>query len=941
MIGLRRSASILKKGGNDRWPLNVEFLLSHDAFQTSTKDYGNGNHGKVSLSASDDRGVINFFNQFLPASTTSAESATPQLQPMAVLQSRYSTLQHKIDKQAPHKSIKTWFEDISGGDNHDLWWRSKIRVPENVREEWGLISTCYTSGEFPLTRYEMDILDVRFDNDDILKCLCGEYKTNGIVDCETATTYFKTKKAAQKSAALNLLLELELGSIRSNEKEDGEDILDPLDDLDVIENDNVANSGRFQLESLKYMGQLKDPDGALLSNSNPTLFQCIALVKDTKCNENESIIEIKSNFDTNVDAAFNDTLDQMKSMLMDLGATNDDVYMLVLSMKESKPRQIEYQKAMPKWASAKLDDNLPLYLHELQFDLVNNNCHIPLSEAIGLDKNAATRIGLVCGSPLDGELSARIALKPSSYQNENIRVLMRCKETVTKSEMLWQMQQVSFECGTKENQDPVLLLKCFNKVLLEQEKMCSIVSKIGLGDLLKEVTRDSLNSSGGSQYLFVPLCTSSEDHSMEAQINWKVIIDVLCGRSSPVVFSDSPKKQTSQSVLRNRFLTQPIGFKQRLFIMSPANTELDILPDEVISRLPNHACRTMSESYVRYCFQLWSGQSDDLIHTQLMNVLTYNEHEMTLFHQLHGSEIPTITPKQPHGNSISNSLASHGLLMPDLTYALPMPRDLFYMCQYAPIFMAKLERADLFRSIASRLIGFQNNASSSCGIKPASATTHNNTVGLIENALSISGKSTTTRDDERLETFGDAVLLYFIVMNLFSKLPSIDDVHDMLDLFGEVIRLEGKNNCLVAAGNFIGLPHVISVPNESSIWSRSSPKMTQLASRQIADKVEALLGASYLLDNDKTGYMSLGLLREFGGTLESAILATKNKRKPYHDNEGQHSWLAVKSPCTCKGYPFHAHSSWRKILNDVRKTLQAHNKVLGNSSLSLFVNCYI
>eukprot|EP00956_Cyclotella_meneghiniana_P037120 scaffold134680_cov50-Cyclotella_meneghiniana.AAC.1 len=175
---------------------------------------------------------------------------------MAVLQSRYSTLQHKIDKQAPHKSIKSWFEDTSGGDNHDLWWRSKIRVPENVREEWGLISTCYTSGEFPLTRYEMDILDVRFENDDMLKCLCGEYKTNGIVDCETSTTYFKTKKAAQKSAALNLLLELELGSIRSNEKEDGEDILDPLNDLDVIENDNVANSGRFQLESLKYMGQL-------------------------------------------------------------------------------------------------------------------------------------------------------------------------------------------------------------------------------------------------------------------------------------------------------------------------------------------------------------------------------------------------------------------------------------------------------------------------------------------------------------------------------------------------------------------------------------------------------------------------------------------------------------------------------------------------------------
>eukprot|EP00956_Cyclotella_meneghiniana_P017736 scaffold29175_cov76-Cyclotella_meneghiniana.AAC.1 len=163
-------------------------------------------------------------------------------------------------------------------------------------------------------------------------------------------------------------------------------------------------------------------------------------------------------------------------------------------------------------------------------------------------------------------------------------------------------------------------------------------------------------------------------------------------------------------------------------------------------------------------------------------------------------------------------------------------------------------------------------------------------------------------------------------MNLFSKLPSIDDVHDILDLFGEVIRLEGKNNCLVAAGNLIGLPHVISVPNESSIWSRSSPKMTQLASRQIADKVEALLGASYLLDNDKTGYISLGLLHEFGGTLESAILGTKNKRAPYHDNDGQHSWLAVKSPCTCKGYPFHAHSSWGKKLDDVRKTLQAHNK---------------
>lgn len=914
MIGLSASStSFLRHNGTKRWP-QFSIALSTDAFQTSTKPRDSNDGNDETLPASEDRGVIDFFRQFLPASSSgSCETIPPQHQPMAVLQTRYSTVQHKIDKQAPHKSIKTWFVDTTVGDKHDLWWRSEIRVPMDVRDEWGLCSDCYSSGELSLTRCERNVLDT--SQEDILACLCGEYKTMALgrdgTGETTTTTYFKSKKAAQKSAALNLLLELDLGSVRSAE-ESGEHILDSLDKLDGIDNDNVERSARFQLENMKYIGQLKDPDGALLSNSNPCLFQCIALVKDNQCHERDCIIEIKSNFESKLDSAFIDALNQMRSKLMERNATEYDMHLLALTMKELNPQQIEYEKAMPKWASTKVDGAFPLYLHELEFDLVNNNHRIPLSEAIGLDKNAATRIGLVCGSPLDGELSSRFALKPSSCLDENIRVLMRCKQTITKSEMMKQKQQVSYECGMKENQDPVLLLKCFNKILIEKGKEYGIGPKIEMDKLLEEATNKN------PKYLFVPLCNSGEDHSLGCEIDWTVVIDVLCNRSSPVLYSDNPKKMTEQSVLRNRFLTQPIGFKQRLFVMRPTNTELDILPDEVVSQLPHHACRTSSETYVRYCSQLWSGQSDDLIHTHLMNMLTYNKHEMTLFHRRHGSEISTSAPKQPHNNSISNSLAFHGLLMPDLTYALPMPRDVLYLCQYASTFMAKLERADLFRSVASRLTEFQDISSLSCGIKPSTASTHANMVEVIEKATSICGTST-TREDERLETLGDAVLLYFIVMNLFSKIPSIDDVHDILDLFGEVIRLECKNKCLVIAGNFIGLPHVISVPNESTIWSRSGPKLTQLVPRQVADKAESLLGAAYLLDN--TGYMSLGLLNEFGETLESTILRKTTSRDDA-------SWLAVKRTCMCEGYPFHEHSTWRKRLDDVWKTLQDHHQVL-------------
>ena len=152
----------------------------------------------------EDRDVLAFFRQFIPIKVDVDSNNNNVLQqPMSALQNRYNTLQHRINKQAQVKSIKSWFKDTKLGDSHAPLFTSSIRIPpnDNICAMWGLKSNQFCSGQMNMTKSEKKVLHEATGGKDFLD-ICGEYR----VVSETNTIQFKTKKAAQKSAALNLLL---------------------------------------------------------------------------------------------------------------------------------------------------------------------------------------------------------------------------------------------------------------------------------------------------------------------------------------------------------------------------------------------------------------------------------------------------------------------------------------------------------------------------------------------------------------------------------------------------------------------------------------------------------------------------------------------------------------------------------------------------------------
>jgi len=96
-----------------------------------------------------DRDVVAFFEQFVPNPSPSRTSKPQPQQPIAILQSRYNTVQHQLDKQAKHKSTKGWFRGQSRGMPNDSWKTSDIVIPDDIATIWGL-NAVHSSGQFQL-----------------------------------------------------------------------------------------------------------------------------------------------------------------------------------------------------------------------------------------------------------------------------------------------------------------------------------------------------------------------------------------------------------------------------------------------------------------------------------------------------------------------------------------------------------------------------------------------------------------------------------------------------------------------------------------------------------------------------------------------------------------------------------------------------------------------
>ncbi|KAL3823112.1 hypothetical protein ACHAXA_006442 [Cyclostephanos tholiformis] len=540
----------------------------------------------------------------------------------------------------------------------------------------------------------------------------------------------------------------------------------------------------------------------------------------------------------------------MASTMLARGVTVDNMRS---TMMVSRPN-IEFEVTIPKWATAKIESKF--YLLELDFVVMKERDEIPFSKAIGLDANAATRVGILCSCPmydngfnLRDRLYADFTLSSSvSVSDDNVCVKMINQTEVTFSEMTQQIERTSPEINLMGGGCPVTLTKCFNYILFDEGKTYGMGGSAPFGDILKKVAKNSIARDGRQSCMFVPLCarSSSKDiHSAKIEVDWKTVLDVV--HHQPLTTA----KGIPLSMLRNRFLIQPNGFKGRVFIAkneeiiskneggSPRTSTSPLFPGDMILLLPDRFKEKIIATYeglelaqITYeCFyeQTWKysirNAAHPLIAAMPLTGLSYEQHESALFNQFY--------------SSISNFLASRGLLVPELTHILPLPRDFLYLCRRASTFVGKLERNYLLHLFAWRFIELQD-AVKSLSI-PVSNT---NLVPLIDKAtrggmLDSESATPLVRSHERLETLGNSVLLHFIVLNLFVQMHSTT-TEFILDAFEQCVTNQGKNVVLYNAALQIGLHRLINVGNSSSTksWKAFFEAGNEKSTIELQKKVE-------------------------------------------------------------------------------------------------------
>ena len=925
-----------------------------------------------------------FLAQFL-----AAPGATP-CQPLAVLQSRYSSLQHEVSRQAPARSVKGWFHDTRADEQ---WWTSTIVVPGDVAARWG-VRTVHESGGFPLTLPEAT-------------ALCGVHRT------VLNTIQFKSKKGAQKSAALNLLLAMNrdgLPNSKGGVEEDGGSRSNEIaskDDLSISNNDYspMKSKERFHLLSIEFHGTAKDPHGRVFSRSNPCMVRCTVSIRDPRCSDSKGdVFEIQSDLFHNEYEAKKATFDQLRALLVDRGATEDELDGVYAAMRTTKPT-IAYALTVPPWAAARIGDQWHLYELEFSCRRRDRAAAVPLAEALGLDALAATRIGVACGgdlfagSALEKALRADFGLAMRRGRAE-LRVRM-CSRTVTSlADLGRQVREAVPKTELREGEGPATLARCFNIIIFDHGK------KNGYGSNLQLSCDDLLNRAerhGHRTCLFLPL----HAHSSQLEIDWRLVWDVVHHKSSrggtevrfPVsllrrialgmsfvmsvacaavlVFMFHRRflachlslrhqnwvyilllvmlflaslstglnsvKTVPSSLLKNHFLTAK-GFGKRVFILKH---EMPVSMTSIAPLLWRMLKTMLHESWtkrslanmknVRHIWKYCRHPLDPLVPAQLLKG-PYELQEETLFRGLYSGsgtgqlEKGERTPMAPT-RSVSNLLASRGLLPPEHVQVLPMPRDMLYLCQHASRFMAALERTHTLTIAAARLCELAGK--SAC----CKTLSKGNIFPILNKATTIRNNTNAKdplRSNERMEVLGDSVLLYIIVLNLFSK-HLTSTTQNALDLFEQVISLQGSNKRLCKAAKQIGLHwivHVNEVTSNNSWRSlyKTSPiaggTARELSEKQMSDIFESVLGATYLID--PSGCMTVGVLNEIG----SCLLNTTEESESM-------DWFAGKGTCLTEGYPLNSHAEWTVETAKIERILQQNCLISATLQEKAFSLCQL
>ena len=394
--------------------------------------------------------------------------------------------------------------------------------------------------------------------------------------------------------------------------------------------------------------------------------------------------------------------------------------------------------------------------------------------------------------------------------------------------------------------------------------------------------------------------------------------------------------------LSNRFLKNRFKFPTgRLFVTRP-------VPFRSFRITGRSRCRTKpcDDDYRNLCRQKWNYDPNTVtfVGRSLKRDGNLIRHVRMPLLQLY--KVSKVSSHDPFNSFKYTNKEYYENVFPEAVMVYPMPKDVLFLLKHESSFMRALE----FK-MESLEWAFQLNELGKATCYPHSKRPRLPVVTLrgsprslprlVEEACTLSPKERY----QRLEFLGDAVLGYFLALNLMARNAELKWDFDELS---NLLSVAARNSALYDASLRTGVNRMLrqdtdkwkSAFRSSATISNTTVKTTlefsllmgsssqieeirELRDRTLADVAESLLGIAFLdglhkLDENNSN-LTIALLNEFRLPLPKERCKTEESGWP---------WFRAMGCCMKAGYPFDLDKSWKKQLVSVGTALYTNDEMI-------------